>query len=90
MVLVIVLFSLVTVVEVWVVKRMGFDIFGHLKVVSESGPGMQFYLEAFGVAAFIMGQPIILTILLIWLIKEVLPLVFESVSNMFTSFFMGD
>lgn len=69
--LIIVSFSLLTLVEIIVLKRSGFDIIAHLKISHQSGKNIRFLFEAFGVVAFIVGQPMILTWLLAWLSKNI-------------------
>ena len=79
------MFSLLTIGELWILKLMGFDLIAHLKTTYTAGSGTEFYLEAFGAIAFIVGQPIVFTILLIKLVSKFLPLVFNE---MVKSFFM--
>jgi hypothetical protein len=64
---IIVIFSLLTVWEILLLRRAGFDIFGHLKLSYQTGKSGKFFFEALGVVAFIIAQPIILTWLLVWL-----------------------
>lgn len=67
----IVSFSLLTLIELIVLKRLGFDIVAHLKISHQSGKNVRFIFEAFGVIAFIVGQPMVLTWLLVWLSNNI-------------------
>jgi len=74
---VIVVFSLLTVAELSFLHKQGFDIIAHLKVSHKSGRNYQFFLEAFGVIAFIIGQPILLSWLLVWMSNNLNPQIFQ-------------
>lgn len=67
----IVSFSLLTLIELIVLKLLGFDIVAHLEISYQSGKNVRFIFEAFGVIAFIVGQPMVLTWLLVWLSNNV-------------------
>jgi hypothetical protein len=73
MVGVIAFFSLLTLVELWALKALGYNVLGHLKGTLEAGKNIQFTFEALGVLAFIVGQPIIFSLLLIFLVRKLLP-----------------
>jgi len=68
-VVVLIVFALLTLVELWVVKWMGFDVIAHLQVSKKEG-GTQFFFEAFGVVAFILFQPAVLVWLLLKMVKN--------------------
>jgi hypothetical protein len=63
----IVLFVLITLAELWFIKKLGFDILGHLQIHLTQGKRTQVLFEAFGVVAFIMVQPVLLT----WLFSQI-------------------
>lgn len=69
-VLIIIFFSLLTVLEVQVLKFIGFDPKAHLKATYESGQGFKLYFEAIGVFVFVMIQPAFFVCLLIWAFKK--------------------
>lgn len=69
----VVVFSLLTVAELLVLKKWGFDIVAHLRISHQSGRKTQFFLEAFGVMAFVIGQPILFTTLVVWAYTETKP-----------------
>ena len=60
MLMAIIVFSLVTIAELWVVQALGFDFVEHVTLRHHQDLGVQFYLEAFGIAAVILAQPITL------------------------------
>jgi hypothetical protein len=51
------LFVLLTLGELWFLKRQGFDILAHLQVTLKQGKTTKFFFEAFGVIAFVVAQP---------------------------------
>jgi hypothetical protein len=63
--LIIVVFSVVTIAEVLVLQAFGLNIIAHLNTSYDKG-GTQFYFEAAGVVAFILAQPIIFFVLIVW------------------------
>lgn len=63
--------SLLTTYEVIILKKMGFDIVAHLKGSWDSGKKAKFAFEAFGIIAFILMQPVILTATIVWAFGEV-------------------
>ena len=67
------LFVLLPIVEVWFLKKQGFDILAHLRVSLDEGK-RQFFFEAFGVVAFIMAQPLFF----LWLFSRI----FDKVGSM--------
>jgi hypothetical protein len=69
----IVIFSILTIAELWVLKHLGFDIVAHLRVSSQKGSRGRFYFEAFGVVAFVLFQPALLVWLLAWLSNNINP-----------------
>lgn len=66
-------FSLLAVGELLILKQWGFDIAAHLRISHQSGKKTQFLLEAFGVIAFVIGQPILFTTLVVWAYTEMKP-----------------
>ena len=78
---IIVAFSLLTIAELSFLHRQGFDIIAHLKVTHKSGKKYQFFFEAFGVIAFVIGQPIFLSWLLVWMSNNINPQIFKSLLN---------
>jgi hypothetical protein len=62
---IIILLSLLKVGELVLITALGFDVLTTLKVSYDHG-GVKFVLEAVGVFAFIIGQPIIFFALIIW------------------------
>jgi hypothetical protein len=60
---ILVLFVLLTLFEVWFLKRMGFDVLAHLQLTLKQGETRKFFFEAFGVVAFVLIQPFALTYL---------------------------
>ena len=63
--------SIITTCEVIALKKFGFDVVAHLKGSWDSGNNARFAVEAFGVVAFILIQPIILTATVVWAFGEV-------------------
>ena len=72
-------FSVLTLIELWVLKALGFDVIGHLRITRETGKKVKFYFEAFGALAFVVAQPVILTALTMWAYGEARPYFLESV-----------
>ena len=62
-----VLFVAITLVELVVFKRLGYDVVGHLQVVRDQGKTTRFVFEAFGVVAFVLVQPVVLA----WLFSQI-------------------
>ena len=54
---ILILFVVLTIVELWVLKRLGFDLLAHLQLTLKEGKTTKFFFEAFGAVAFIMVQP---------------------------------
>lgn len=52
-----IIFVLITLGELWFLKRHGFDVLAHLQVTLKEGKTTKFFFEAFGVLAFVMVQP---------------------------------
>lgn len=50
-------FVLLTMGELWLLKRMGFDVLAHLQLTLTQGKTRKFFFEAFGVIAFVVFQP---------------------------------
>jgi hypothetical protein len=67
----IVAFSVLTMWEVSALKKIGIDILGRLSISSRSEKKLAFFFEAFGAIAFIVAQPILFTVLLVWAVKNV-------------------
>lgn len=86
MALIIVIFSCITMVEVWLIKILGFDLLAHLQATYKSGQGTKFVFETFGVLAFIVGQPVVFVLLLVLLVKKLMPMVAENLGKLVTSF----
>jgi len=57
------LFVLITMAELWFLKRMGFDVLAHLQLRLSQGQTREFFFEAFGVVAFVLIQPFAFTYL---------------------------
>lgn len=70
---IVVFFSLLTIAELLILKKSGFDIVAHLRISHQTGKKTQFFLEAFGTIAFILGQPVLLTSLVVWAYGAVRP-----------------
>ncbi|WP_445400868.1 hypothetical protein [Zobellella sp. An-6] len=71
LILMVVALSLLTTYEVIALKKFDFDIIAHLKGSWDSGNKAKFAFEAFGVVAFILIQPVILTATVVWAFGEV-------------------
>ena len=67
---IVVVFSLLTLIELWVLKHLGFDVIGHLLLTKDSGRDAKFLFEVFGAVAFIVAQPILLTATTVWAFTE--------------------
>lgn len=63
---VILVFSVLTMWEVCLLKGMGIDILGRLTISSQTKKKLVFFFEALGAIAFIVAQPILFTVLLVW------------------------
>ena len=63
---IVLLFSVLTVVELVYLKRKGIDILAHLEVSRSQGRNGKLFFEAVGAIAFVLGQPILLTALVVW------------------------
>lgn len=70
---IVVVFSILTLLELWVLKHLGFDVVGHLRVTKQSGKNVKFFFEAFGAVAFVVVQPILLTATTVWAFTEARP-----------------
>jgi hypothetical protein len=68
-VVVLIVFVLLTIGELWAAKWLGFDVIAHLQV-SKSQGGVQFAFEAFGLVAFILVQPVVLVLLLLRMVRD--------------------
>jgi hypothetical protein len=71
--LIVLAFSALTTYEVILLKRYDIDIFAHLKATWDAGRKVKFAFEAFGVIAFILVQPIVLTATTVWAFDRVAP-----------------
>ncbi|MCX5864580.1 MAG: hypothetical protein NTW42_05860 [Deltaproteobacteria bacterium] len=69
----VVFFSILTIAELLILKKSGFDIVAHLRISHQTGKNTQFFFEALGVIAFILGQPILFTSLVVWAYGAVKP-----------------
>ena len=78
---IVLVFSLLTVYELILLRRAGFDIIAHLKVTHDQGPGYKLFFEAFGVIAFVLVQPLALTALVVWAANNVSPQILQSLLN---------
>ncbi len=56
-------FIFVTLFELWVLHKLGFDVWTHLRIKSGQ-KRTTVLLEAYGVVAFLIAQPIIFSLLL--------------------------
>lgn len=54
---ILIIFVLLTLGELWFLKRQGFDILAHLQITLKEGKTKKFFFEAFGVVAFVVAQP---------------------------------
>lgn len=70
---IVVVFSILTLLELWALKHLGFDVVGHLRVTKQSGKDVKFFFEAFGAVAFVVAQPILLTATTVWAFAEARP-----------------
>jgi len=86
LVLVIVIFSAIPIAELWLLKLMGFDVIAHLQATSAEGSDVQFYFEAFGAVAFVIAQTVILTMLLIWGVKALGPVMLQKAVSMLMNY----
>jgi len=77
----VILFSLLTVAELAILRKLGFDIIAHLKVSHSTGKKGKFFFEAFGAIAFIIFQPALLTYLLVWAFGKLNPLILHQVAE---------
>ena len=82
--LMLIAFALLTLYEVFALRKRGIDIFGHLSATWQAGDGTKFAFQAFGVIAFLLGQPILLTVVLVWAFGEIEPLLEAASSLMAT------
>jgi hypothetical protein len=85
--LIIIAFSLLKVFEVFLLSWLGFDIIGHLKITYDKD-GAKFFFEAAGVVAFIMAQPIIFFVLVVWGARKLAPR-FAAAVNQLTHQLIG-
>lgn len=67
--LVLIVFVLLTIGELWAAKQLGMDVIAHLQVSKTEG-GSKFFFEAFGFVAFILVQPVILVWLLLKMVRD--------------------
>ena len=67
------LFSVLTAVELILLKRNGVDIVAHMKATYDSGKNVKFFFEAFGAIAFVLIQPVVLTATAVWAFGEIAP-----------------
>ncbi len=79
------LFSLLTVWEIILLKKAGFDIVAHLRVTYETAKKIKLFFEAFGVIAFVLIQPFVLTAIVVWAFGEVQPLL-DGIALIATAF----
>ncbi|OGI67078.1 MAG: hypothetical protein A2W18_06665 [Candidatus Muproteobacteria bacterium RBG_16_60_9] len=69
----VVFFSLLSVAELFILKKLGFDVMAHLRLLYETGKKIQVFFEAFGAIAFILVQPVLFTSLVVWAYGAVRP-----------------
>ncbi len=63
-------FVLLTLGELAFVHYLGYDIIAHLEVKKSQGKTVSFVLEAFGVVAFILFQPVLFSWLFIDIVEQ--------------------
>ena len=68
-------FSVLTTFEVIILQRNGIDVFAHMKATWDSGRKFKFFFEAFGLIAFVLIQPVLLTATVVWAFGEIAPVV---------------
>lgn len=71
-------FSLLTMIELLIVKTLGFDVITYLNMTFENGSRSEIFFITFGIIAFIVGQPIILTVIYIRALNKYIKTVFTS------------
>lgn len=76
-----IIFVLITLGEIVVLKRLGYDLLAHLQVTMRHGNKRKFFFEAFGVVAFILIQPLVLSWLLANISAHVSSILNQSVSR---------
>lgn len=81
LVIVIIIFSLVPIGELWLLKQLGLDVIAHMQAASSEDSNIIFYFEAFGAVAFILAQTVILTGLFIMGIKKLGPVLIRNAVN---------
>lgn len=84
------IFAAFTVFELFVLKLLGMDIVAHLKISRESKNTTKFYFEAFGAIAFVIGQPVLFMVLIVWAFGQVNPEILNSLQNFTSHFITGD
>src|SRR5262245_3150254 len=62
-VILLIVFVLLTMFELWVLKKLGFDVMGRLEMTYREGKTLKFFFQAFGAVAFIMAQPVLFAFL---------------------------
>jgi len=80
---ILVLFVLLTLGELWFLKRQGFDILAHLQITLKQGKTTKFFFEAFGVIAFVVAQPLVF----LYLFSRISEVVRQAVSEQLRSLF---
>ncbi|HMG05873.1 MAG TPA: hypothetical protein VK581_10450 [Chthoniobacterales bacterium] len=84
--LIVIIFSIVPVGELWLLRQAGFDIVAHLQAVSSKDGRVQFYFEAFGAAAFVIVQTVVLVWIFVWGAKTLGPMLLQNAINMFVNY----
>ncbi len=74
-------FSVLTVGELVYLRTKNVDILAHLQVTRTEGRRVKVFFEAVGAVAFVLGQPVLLTALVVWASNHMNPEVMRSMMN---------
>lgn len=66
-----VLFVLLTLFELWALRKLGFDVLAQLEYSQEHEKKGKFLFKAFGAVAFVMVQPVIFLMIMTRLIPAI-------------------
>jgi len=84
--LVVIIFSIVPVGELWLLRQGGFDVIAHLHATASKDAPVKLSAEVFGAAAFVIIQTIVLTWLFVWGAKTLGPVLVEKAVTMLVSY----
>lgn len=79
---IVLVFSVLSVFELVYLKKKGIDVLAHLEISRTQGRKGKFFFEAVGAIAFVLGQPILLTALVVWASKNVNLAITNSLMNL--------